>query len=127
AKVKEITSGKLCDVVYDGIGKDTFPASLDCIRPLGTFVSFGSASGAVEAFNINLLQTKGSLFATRPTLNHYAAKREDLVATAKDLFEKVGSGAVKIPVNQKYALKDAAKAHKELEGRGTTGSSILVP
>ncbi len=127
AKVKEITSGKLCDVVYDGIGKTTFPASLDCIRPLGMFVSFGSASGPIEAFNINLLQTKGSLFATRPTLNHYAAKREDLVATAKDLFEKVGSGAVKIPVNQKYPLKDAAKAHKELEGRGTTGSSILIP
>jgi len=127
AKVKEITSGKLCDVVYDGIGKTTFPASLDCLRPLGYFVSFGSASGQIEAFNINLLQAKGSLFATRPTLNHYAAKREDLVATAKDLFEKVGSGAVTIPVNQKYALKDAAKAHKDLEGRNTTGSSILVP
>ena len=80
AKVKEITSGKLCDVVYDGIGKDTFPASLDCLRPLGYFVSFGSASGQIEAFNINLLQTKGSLFATRPTLNHYAAKRDDLVS-----------------------------------------------
>ena len=127
AKVKEITSGKLCDVVYDGIGKDTFPASLDCIRPLGMFVSFGSASGPIEAFNINLLQAKGSLFATRPTLNHYAAKREDLVATAKDLFEKVGSGAVKIPASHKYALKDAAQAHKDLEGRKTTGSVILVP
>jgi len=127
AKVKEITSGKLCDVVYDGIGKDTFPASLDCIRPLGMFVSFGSASGAIETFNINLLQTKGSLFATRPTLNHYAAKREDLVSTAKDLFEKVGSGAVKIPASHKYALKDAAQAHKDLEGRKTTGSVILVP
>lgn len=127
AKVKEITSGKLCDVVYDGIGKDTFPASLDCIRPLGMFVSFGSASGQIEAFNINILQTKGSLFATRPTLNHYAAKREDLMATATDLFEKVGSGAVKIPVNQKYPLKDARKAHEDLEGRGTTGSSILIP
>jgi len=92
ARVKDITSGKLCDVVYDGIGKDTFPASLDCLRPMGYFVSFGSASGPIEAFNINLLQTKGSLFATRPTLNHYAAKREDLLATAKDLFEKVGSG-----------------------------------
>ena len=83
AKVKEITSGKLCDVVYDGIGKTTFPASLDCLRPLGYFVSFGSASGQIEAFNINILQTKGSLFATRPTLNHYAAKREDLVAIAE--------------------------------------------
>src|SRR5471032_1687295 len=127
AKVKEITGGKLCDVVYDGIGKDTFPASLDCIRPLGMFVSFGSPSGAIEAFNINLLQAKGSLFATRPTLNHYAAKREDLMATAKDLFEKVGSGAVKIPASHKYALKDAAQSHKDLEGRKTTGSVILVP
>ena len=127
AKVKEITGGKLCDVVYDGIGKSTFPASLDCIRPLGMFASFGSASGPIEAFNINILQTKGSLFATRPTLNTYVAKREDLLATAKDLFEMVSSGKVKIPINQKYPLKDAAKAHKDLEGRGTTGSSILVP
>jgi len=126
-RVKEITSGKLCDVVYDGIGKDTFPASLDCIRPLGMFVSFGSASGQIAAFNINILQTKGSLFASRPTLNHYVAKREDLVATAQDLFDKVGSGAVKIPINQNYALKDAQKAHRDLEGRGTTGSSILIP
>ncbi len=126
-RVKEITSGKLCDVVYDGIGKDTFPASLDCIRPLGMFVSFGSASGQIAAFNINILQTKGSLFASRPTLNHYVAKREDLVATAQDLFDKVGSGAVTIPINQKYALKDAQKAHRDLEGRGTTGSSILIP
>jgi NADPH:quinone reductase len=125
-RVKEITNGKLCDAVYDGIGKDTFPASLDCIRPLGYFVSFGSASGQIEAFNINILQTKGSLFATRPTLNHYIAKREDLLATANDLFEKVGSGAVKIPVNQKYALKDASQAHRDLEGRGTTGSTILL-
>ena len=127
AKVKEITGGKLCEVVYDGIGKDTFPASLDCIRPLGMFVSFGSASGQIDAFNINILQTKGSLFATRPTLNNYAAKREDLLATANDLFEVVASGAVKIPVNQKYSLKEAQKAHRELESRGTTGSSILVP
>src|SRR5665647_519603 len=127
ARVKEITSGKLCDVVYDGIGNDTFPKSLDCIRPLGMFVSFGSASGAIEAFNINLLQAKGSLFATRPALNHYAAKREDLVATANDLFNVVGSGVVKIPASHKYALKDAAQAHKDLEGRKTTGSVILVP
>jgi NADPH2:quinone reductase len=127
ARVKEITGGKLCDVVYDGIGKTTFPASLDCLRPLGYFVSFGSASGQVEAFNINILQTKGSLFATRPTLNHYVAKREDLVATAEDLFRVVSSGAVKIPINQRYALKDARKAHEELEGRETTGSSILIP
>ena len=127
AKVKEITSGKLCDVVYDGIGKDTFPGSLDCLHPLGYFVSFGSASGQIDAFNINILQAKGSLFATRPTLNHYAAKREDLQSMAKDLFQVVGSGGVKIPVNQTYKLKDAKKAHEDLENRGTTGASILVP
>ena len=127
ARVKEITGGKLCDVVYDGIGKTTFPASLDCIRPLGMFVSFGSASGPIEAFNINILQQKGSLFATRPTLNNYIAKREDLVATAKSLFDVVISGKVKIPINQTYKLKDAQKAHRDLESRATTGSSILVP
>jgi NADPH2:quinone reductase len=127
AKVKEITGGKLCDVVYDGVGKTTFPASLDCIRPLGMFVSYGSASGQIDAFNINILQFKGSLFATRPTLNHYAAKREDLLAIAKDLFDVVGSGAVKIGVSNRYALKDARRAHEELEGRKTTGSLILTP
>jgi NADPH2:quinone reductase len=127
ARVKDITGGKLCDVVYDGIGKTTFPASLDCIRPLGMFVSFGSSSGQIDAFNINILQAKGSLFATRPTLNNYVAKREDLVATANDLFEVVMSGKVKIPINQKYPLKDAQQAHRDLESRGTTGSSILIP
>ena len=127
AKVKEITGGKLCEVVYDGIGNATFPASLDCLKPLGMFVSFGSASGQIDAFNINILQTKGSLFATRPTLNHYAAKREDLLKMADELFQVVASGAVKIPVNQKYPLKDAQKAHRDLEGRATTGSTILVP
>jgi NADPH2:quinone reductase len=127
ARVKDITKGALCDVVYDGIGKDTFPKSLDCIRPLGMFVSFGSASGQIDAFNINILQQKGSLFATRPTLNTYTAKRADLIDIANDMFKVVGSGAVKIPVNQKYPLKDAQKAHRELEGRDTTGSSILVP
>ncbi len=127
ARVKEITGGKLCDVVYDGIGKTTFPASLDCLRPLGLFVSFGAASGQIEAFNINLLQFKGSLFATRPTLNTYAAKREDLLKMAADLFAVVGSGAVKIPINQKYPLREAAKAHRDLEARATTGCSILLP
>ena len=126
ARVKEITGGKLCDVVYDGIGKATFPGSLDCLRPLGMFVSFGSASGPVEAFNINLLQTKGSLFATRPTLNHYAARREDLLKLAAETFEIVSSGKVKIPVNQTYPLKDAGKAHRDLESRATTGASILL-
>jgi NADPH2:quinone reductase len=91
------------------------------------FVSFGSSSGQIDAFNINVLQAKGSLFATRPTLNTYAAKREDLLAIANDLFAVVGGGAVKIPVNQKYALRDAAKAHRDLESRATTGCSILVP
>jgi NADPH:quinone reductase len=127
ARVKEITGGKLCDVVYDGIGKSTFPASLDCIRPLGMFASFGSASGPIEAFNIGLLQQKGSLFATRPTLNTYVARREDLLATANDLFAVVESNAVRIPVNQTYPLQEAARAHRELEGRATTGSSILIP
>jgi len=127
AKVKEITGGKLCEVVYDGVGKTTFPGSLDCIKPLGMFVSFGAASGPIEAFSINLLQVKGSLFATRPTLNTYAAKREDLLAIANDLFSVVSSGKVKIPINQRYALKDAAKAHRDLESRATTGSSILIP
>jgi len=127
ARVKEITGGKLCAAVYDGIGKTTFPASLDCIRPLGMFVSYGSASGQIDAFNINILQTKGSLFATRPTLNSYAAKREDLLDIANHLFDVVASGAVKIPVNQRYALKDAQKAHRDLESRATTGSTILVP
>src|SRR3954471_6390784 len=127
AKVKEITGGKLCEVVYDGVGKATFPASLDCIVPLGMFVSFGNASGSIEAFNINLLQAKGSLFCTRPTLNTYAAKRADLLAIANDLFNVVASGKVKIPVNQKYALKDAQQAHRDLEARKTTGSTILIP
>jgi NADPH:quinone reductase len=126
ARVKEITKGALCDVVYDGVGKTTFPASLDCIRPLGMFVSFGSASGPIEAFNINLLQFKGSLFATRPTLNHYGAKREDLLALADETFAMVASGKVKIPINQTYPLKDAGKAHRDLESRATTGASILL-
>ncbi len=127
ARVKEITGGKLCHVAYDGIGKATFPASLDCIRPLGLFVSFGNASGPIQAFDINLLQAKGSLFATRPTLGTYAAKREDLLEMAGELFAVVGSGAVKIPINQKYPLRDAERAHRDLEGRETTGSSILLP
>src|ERR1700757_1883700 len=97
-RVRQITNGALCEVVYDGIGKTTFPASLDCIKPLGMFVSFGSASGPITAFDINILQQKGSVFATRPTLNTYAAKREDLLAIANDLFDVVGKGGGKIPV-----------------------------
>ena len=126
-RVREITGGKLCDVVYDGIGKDTFPASLDCIRPLGMFVTFGNASGPIEAFNPGLLNTKGSLFMTRPSMGPYIATREMLLETANDLFAVVKSGAVKINVTKTYALKDAAQAHRDLEGRKTTGSLILVP
>jgi len=126
-RVGEITNGAKCHVVYDGVGKATFPASLDCLRPMGMFVSFGNASGAIEAFNILLLQTKGSLFATRPTLVHYGAKREDMVSMAKNLMDVVAKGAVKIPVKQTYALKDAAKAHIDLEARKTVGSTVLIP
>jgi NADPH:quinone reductase len=127
ARVKEITKGELCAVVYDGVGKATFPGSLDCLRPLGLFVSFGNASGPIEAFNLGILSQKGSLYVTRPTLVTHTAKREDLLATANDLFAVVASGAVKISVNQKYALKDAVKAHQDLESRKTTGVSILTP
>ncbi len=126
-RVNEITKGKKCDVVYDGIGKATFPASLDCIRPLGMFASYGSASGPIEAFNINLLSAKGSLFATRPTLFSYIAKREMLDAMARDLFKVVSSGAVKIPIHRRFKLADVAEAHRALEGRETTGASILIP
>ncbi|MEW9304295.1 quinone oxidoreductase family protein [Labrys neptuniae] len=126
-RVAEITDGRKCEVVYDGVGKDTFPGSLDCLRPLGMWVSFGNASGPVEPVPMLLLSQKGSLFATRPTLGTYVAERADLLATASDLFETVASGKVKIPVNQRYPLKDARKAHENLEGRGTTGSSILLP
>jgi NADPH2:quinone reductase len=127
ARVKEITKGEMCPVVYDGIGKATFPASLDCLQVRGMFVSFGNASGPIEAINPNILQQKGSLYMTRPTLVHYTAKREDLLATAKELFDVVISGKVKIPVNQKYPLKDAQKAHHDLHARETTGSTIFIP
>jgi NADPH2:quinone reductase len=127
ARVKEITGGQGVDVVYDSIGKTTFMKSLDCLRPMGTMVSFGQASGPLEPFNIGLLAQKGSLFLTRPSLMHYTAKRQDLLAHAEDLFSVVGSGAVKIQVKQEYPLRDAAKAHRDLEERKTTGSSILLP
>ncbi len=126
-RVGEITNGGKCHVVYDGVGKATFPGSLDCLKPMGMFVSFGNASGPIEAFNILLLQTKGSLFATRPTLVHYGAKREDMVSMAKNLMDVVAKGAVKIPIKQTYALKDAAKAHIDLESRKTVGSTVLIP
>lgn len=126
-EVKKITGGQGVDVVYDGIGKDTFPASLDCIKPLGLWVSFGNSSGSVQAFDIGILAPKGSLYATRPTLATYVAKREDLLANAAELFDVVSKGIVKIQVNHTYALKDAAQAHRDLEGRKTTGSIVLLP
>jgi NADPH:quinone reductase len=127
AKVKDYTKGRGVDVVYDSIGKDTFPGSLDCLRPLGMWVSFGQSSGPVPEFKITLLSQKGSLFATRPALPHYTETRKDLVATANDLFEVVAEGKVKVAINQTYALADAAKAHRDLEGRLTTGSTVLLP
>jgi NADPH2:quinone reductase len=126
-RTKELTNGHGVDVVYDSIGKDTFPASLDCLKPLGLWASFGSASGPVPPFEINILQGKGSLYATRPTLGTYIAKREDLIANANELFDVVSKGTVKINVNHTYPLKDAAQAHRDLEGRKTTGSIVLLP
>jgi NADPH2:quinone reductase len=123
--VKAYTGGKGVDVVYDSIGKDTFPGSLDCLRPLGMWVSFGQSSGPVPEFKITLLSQKGSLYATRPSLMHYTATRKDLVAGANELFEVVGSGKVKVQVNQSYPLADAARAHHDLEARLTTGSTVL--
>lgn len=126
-RVKEITGGKGVPVVYDSIGKDTFIGSLDCLSPLGMMVSFGSASGAVPPFGLNELATRGSLFITRPSLFNYTAKRDDLEAMAAELFGMVESGKIKIDINQRYQLKDVAQAHRDLESRKTTGSSILIP
>jgi NADPH2:quinone reductase len=125
-RVEEITGGKKVPVVYDSVGKDTFLKSLDCLAPLGVAALFGQSSGAVEPLNLGLLAGKGSLYVTRPTLNTYAAKRENLVAMAKELFDVVKSGAVKIEVHQTYPLKDAAKAHADLAARKTTGSTVLT-
>jgi NADPH2:quinone reductase len=123
--VKAYTNGKGVDVVYDSVGKDTFPGSLDCLKPLGMWVSFGQASGPVPEFKITLLSQKGSLFATRPSIGHYMGTRKDLVASANDLFEVVGSGKVKVQVNRTYPLAEAARAHHDLEARLTTGSTVL--
>jgi NADPH2:quinone reductase len=125
-RVREITDGAGVPVVYDSIGQDTFEGSLDCLRPLGMFVGFGNASGPVPPFNMGVLAQKGSLFLTRPTLMTYTAKRDDMVATANELFGVVLSGAVKIEINQTYPLAEAAQAHRDLEGRKTTGSTILT-
>ena len=127
AKVKDYTKGKGVDVVYDSIGKDSFPASLDCLKPLGMWVSFGQSSGPVPPFKITLLSQKGSLFATRPSIGTYTATRKDLIATANDLLEVVAEGKVKIAVNQTYPLSEAAQAHRDLEARLTTGSTVLLP
>jgi NADPH2:quinone reductase len=127
AAVNEITGGMKCDVVYDSVGKDTFPGSLDCLKPLGMFVSFGQSSGPIPPFNMALLSQKGSLYATRPTLFTYIAKRSDLEAGAKALFDLVAAKVIDVRINQQYALKDAAKAHADLEARKTTGATILIP
>ncbi|MEJ2653878.1 MAG: quinone oxidoreductase, partial [Acidihalobacter sp.] len=126
-RVKEITGGKGVPVVYDSVGKDTWEGSLDCLQPRGLMVSFGNASGPVPPVNLVQLSQKGSLYVTRPTLAHYTATREDLLACAGELVEQVLSGAVKIEVNHTYPLADAAQAHRDLEARKTTGSTVLLP
>jgi NADPH2:quinone reductase len=126
-KVKAITKGKGVPVVFDGVGKDTWEASLDCLQPRGLLVSFGNASGPVPPQPLGILNTKGSLYVTRPSLNVYTANREALEATAKSVFKMVKSGKVKIAIDQRYPLAEAAQAHADLEGRKTTGQTILVP
>jgi len=126
-RVKAITKGKGVPAVYDGIGKDTFMDSLDCLSPLGFMVSYGNASGAVTQFNPGLLAQKGSLYLTRPTLVNYTATREDLLTAARELFSVVKKGVVRIKINQTYPLREAAQAHRDLEGRKTTGSTVLLP
>jgi NADPH2:quinone reductase len=127
ARVRELTGGAGCDVVYDGVGKDTFPSSLDCLKPKGLWVSFGSASGPVPPFDIQILSAKGSLYATRPTVMTYTARREDLLANAAELFDIVASGAVEIAPSRTYPLREAAQAHRDLEARKTAGSIVLIP
>jgi len=126
-RVKAITKGRGVPVVYDGVGKDTFMDSLDCLAPLGLMASFGNASGAVPPFNAGILAQKGSLFLTRPTLATYTATRADLVKAAAELFSVVKSGKVKITINQTYPLREAAQAHRDLEARKTTGQTVLIP
>lgn len=127
ARVREITGGEGCDVVYDGVGRATFPASLDCLRPFGTFVSFGAASGPIEPFDIMLLMQKGSLFATWQLLFEHLRRREDVLAMSRDLFDVVAGGAVTIPVHARLPLAEAAEAHRRLEARETTGATVLLP
>lgn len=127
ARVKDITGGHGVSVVYDGVGKDTFLKSLDCLKPFGLMASFGNASGAVDPVNLGLLGPKGSLYVTRPTLFTHLGQPNGLKSMARNLFGVVASGAVKIPISNSWPLKDAAEAHRALEGRATTGSSVLVP
>jgi len=126
-QVKAITDGQGVDVVYDSVGRATFMQSLDCLRPMGTMVSFGQSSGAMSTLDIGVLAAKGSLFLTRPSLMTYTARREDLLTHARDLFDVVEKGAVTISIGQTFALEDASRAHRELEARQTTGSTILIP
>ncbi len=126
-RIKELTNGIGVDVVYDSVGKDIWVGSLDCLKPRGMFVTFGQSSGAIEGFTLGHLASRGSLFATRPSLFAYTSSRSDLELSSGRLFDVVGKGIVKIAVNQTFALKDAAKAHVKLEGRGTTGATVLVP
>ncbi|MEJ2724056.1 MAG: quinone oxidoreductase [Deltaproteobacteria bacterium] len=127
ARVKEITGGRGVDVVYDSVGETTFMKSLDCLRPFGMMVSFGQSSGSIAPVDLSILAAKGSLFLTRPSLMTYTAKREDLLAHARDLFRVVAEGAVKVEIRQTYPLSEAARAHQDVEARRTTGSSILLP
>jgi NADPH2:quinone reductase len=127
AQVREITGGTGVAAVYDSVGRDTFMKSFDCLQPLGILVSFGQASGPVAPFDPGILAAKGSLYLTRPTLMSYTARREELLATAAELFDVVTSGAVKVEVNQIYPLREAAQAHCDLEARRTTGSTLLLP
>jgi NADPH2:quinone reductase len=127
AEVKRLTGGAGLPVVYDGVGKDTFLASLDCLAPRGLMVSFGNASGAVEPVSVRMLAQKGSLFLTRPTLHDYVRQRDELLTAAEELFEVVSRGAVRVDTGRRYSLADAAQAHRDLEGRQTTGSLVLLP
>ena len=126
ARVNELTQGRKLPVVYDSVGKDTFYKSLDCLAPLGLMVSFGQSSGAIGLVDIGILAAKGSLFLTRPTLFTYTSSREDLLTATRELFEVVQSGPVKIAVNQTYPLREAARAHHDLQDRKTTGSTVLA-
>jgi len=126
-RVRELTGGEGVPVVYDAVGKDTFDASLSSLRPLGMMVLYGASSGKVPPFDLAQLGAKGSLFVTRPSLGHYAAKRDDLLGLANGLFDVIKSGAVKVSINQTLALRHAAEAHRALEARQTTGSTILMP